>query len=285
MDRTPSQRSNSDLRHTQGGLQQNSNLAEPRPRTLAPASSLVWAGWWTGPLVSNAFTRGHSACPRRRASATHAPGPGGPEARTKRIRWPECLLSSPDTKGWMGAVPGSGGRVTPGSPPIHSHSAGCCSGTHTSVGFAIRIQLQTANRPVFADTHRSLGHNNITMLSLAGEVHHCSRQPNQTQRLCVSSLAPLPQFWGLHRRLGTNRRTGGAPSTRCGGRTLPRPTGGTATGLSTEVSGDSAAVLAPRGVPGRLVTDSGLDAFSQYPSHGSLAAPATRLTAETRGAA
>jgi len=35
---------------------------------------------------------------------------------------------------------------------------------------------------------------------------------------------------------------------------------------------------------GRLVMDSGLDAFSQYPSHGSFATPATRLIAETRGA-
>lgn len=33
-----------------------------------------------------------------------------------------------------------------------------------------------------------------------------------------------------------------------------------------------------------LVTDSGLDAFSQYPSHGSFATPVYRLTAETRGA-
>jgi len=32
-------------------------------------------------------------------------------------------------------------------------------------------------------------------------------------------------------------------------------------------------------------TDSGLDAFSQYPSHGSLAAPVAQLTAETRGVA
>ena len=39
------------------------------------------------------------------------------------------------------------------------------------------------------------------------------------------------------------------------------------------------------GVPGRLVVDSGLDAFSQYPSHDSFATPATRLIAETRGAA
>ena len=37
-----------------------------------------------------------------------------------------------------------------------------------------------------------------------------------------------------------------------------------------------------KGYAVRLVTDSGLDAFSQYPSLGSLAAPATRLTAETR---
>lgn len=40
-----------------------------------------------------------------------------------------------------------------------------------------------------------------------------------------------------------------------------------------------------KGVPGRLVVDSGLDAFSQYPSHDSFATPATRLIAETRGAA
>ena len=40
-----------------------------------------------------------------------------------------------------------------------------------------------------------------------------------------------------------------------------------------------------RGMPGRLVLDSGLDAFSQYPSHGSLATPVIRLIAETRGAA
>jgi len=39
------------------------------------------------------------------------------------------------------------------------------------------------------------------------------------------------------------------------------------------------------GVPGHLVLDSGLDAFSQYPSHGSFATPASRLIAETRGAA
>jgi hypothetical protein len=38
-------------------------------------------------------------------------------------------------------------------------------------------------------------------------------------------------------------------------------------------------------MPGRLVVDSDLDAFSQYPSHGSLATPADRLIAETRGAA
>lgn len=41
----------------------------------------------------------------------------------------------------------------------------------------------------------------------------------------------------------------------------------------------------PWGMPGRLVTDSDLDAFSQYPSHGSFATPATRLIAETRGVA
>ena len=35
----------------------------------------------------------------------------------------------------------------------------------------------------------------------------------------------------------------------------------------------------------RLVTDSDLDASSQYPSHGSLTAPATRPTVETRGVA
>lgn len=36
---------------------------------------------------------------------------------------------------------------------------------------------------------------------------------------------------------------------------------------------------------GRLATDSGLDAFSQYPSRGSFATPAVRLTAETSAAA
>ena len=35
---------------------------------------------------------------------------------------------------------------------------------------------------------------------------------------------------------------------------------------------------------GRLVVDSDLDAFSQYPSHGSFATPVARLIAETRGA-
>lgn len=39
-----------------------------------------------------------------------------------------------------------------------------------------------------------------------------------------------------------------------------------------------------RGMPG-LVMDSDLDAFSQYPSHGSFATPASRLIAETRGVA
>ena len=40
-----------------------------------------------------------------------------------------------------------------------------------------------------------------------------------------------------------------------------------------------------RGMPGRLVVDSGLDASSQYPSHDSLATPVNQLIAETRGAA
>ena len=35
----------------------------------------------------------------------------------------------------------------------------------------------------------------------------------------------------------------------------------------------------------RLVTDSGLDASSQYPSHGSFTTPVARLIAETRGVA
>ena len=43
--------------------------------------------------------------------------------------------------------------------------------------------------------------------------------------------------------------------------------------------------IGQRGMPGRLVTDSGLDAFSQYPSQGSIATPATRLIAETRAVA
>jgi len=40
-----------------------------------------------------------------------------------------------------------------------------------------------------------------------------------------------------------------------------------------------------RGVPGHLVVDSDLDAFSQYPSHDSIATPVYRLIADTRGAA
>ena len=39
-----------------------------------------------------------------------------------------------------------------------------------------------------------------------------------------------------------------------------------------------------RGVPGHLVVDSDLDAFSQYPSLDSIATPVYRLIADTRGA-
>lgn len=52
--------------------------------------------------------------------------------------------------------------------------------------------------------------------------------------------------------------------------------------------GDPASALCstkPRGMPGRLVTDSDLDAFSQYPSHGSFATLVARPIAETRGVA
>lgn len=40
----------------------------------------------------------------------------------------------------------------------------------------------------------------------------------------------------------------------------------------------------PEGCATCLAMDSGLDAFSQYPSHGSFATPVARLIAETRGA-
>jgi len=105
--------------------------------------------------------------------------------------------------------------------------------------------------------------------------------------LCSASVshdrAPLggllPTSWLCHtvtRSSGAGRTAGPALSACSSSRFCCRVASGAARGGLSLLKG-----YAFR----RLVADSDLDASSQYPSHGSLTAPATRPTVETRGVA
>lgn len=127
---------------------------------------------------------------------------------------------------------------------------------HTLAGhcFAVRIQLHTADRPLFADAHQEFQANSKHNTRLW--VCHCVRggasSPPRvcTQHTTKTASALAPSMWGQNRRLGINAHTELSPlPPKAGGSCTAPPDGraGVTHGGSPPRAGGESGVVVAKG--------------------------------------